>query len=128
MELDNFHNIQIVPCTDKERRKLIDDSISLFSRVRRKIFHNTSIIINETVPYNVNLFKINQGYLIGYWGCGKYYEDIMEILFSEFEFPKFYDAKNIKTEQKIMNDSESVSVHIRRGDYLEGKNIDLFGG
>jgi hypothetical protein len=28
---------------------------------------------------------------------------------------------------KLIEDSHSVSIHVRRGDYLKGKNLELFG-
>lgn len=54
-------------------------------------------------------------YLDGYWQNEKYFSDSKKILFKEFSLKDEFDIKDKPTYEKIAN-TESVSVHIRRGD------------
>lgn len=63
-------------------------------------------------------------YLLGYWQNPLYFDDIRDVLLSDFTFKiQNMDERTSSLVQKIKK-SESVSVHIRRGDYLliEGWN------
>jgi hypothetical protein len=55
-------------------------------------------------------------YLDGYWQSEKYFSPIREILLREFSFLHEPDARNRALAQEIQS-VESVSLHIRRGDY-----------
>lgn len=65
-------------------------------------------------------------YLRGYWQSEKYFKDIREIILQEFCFPV-----NIRDRFKDMcaqmQTENSVSIHIRRSDYLEEKNAKVYG-
>lgn len=69
----------------------------------------------------LNLSKINNVYLDGYWHSYLYFINIRDILISEFTLKKEFE---IKTEfrNKILSTSNSVSLHIRRTDYLNNPN------
>jgi hypothetical protein len=56
-------------------------------------------------------------YLYGYWDCDKYYCDIIPLLQEKIKFPKSSNPKNIETIEKMQTEN-SISVHIRRQDYL----------
>jgi hypothetical protein len=57
-------------------------------------------------------------YLEGYWQSEKYFKEIESILYEEYILKKKLTGKNLET-SKIIQDSEcSVSIHIRRGDYI----------
>ncbi|MFA5421057.1 MAG: alpha-1,2-fucosyltransferase, partial [Patescibacteria group bacterium] len=59
-------------------------------------------------------------YFYGTFQSYKYFEDIKEEVKKVFTFPKIekVDEKNFETQIEI-NVSESVSIHVRRGDYLK---------
>lgn len=79
--------------------------------------------------YDPDIFLNQDRYYIGYWGNQRYWGDIAELLKKEFSFRfnHFIDRKNIEILEEIKNTC-SVSIHIRRGDYLKEENIRLFGG
>lgn len=56
-------------------------------------------------------------YLDGYWQSEKYFGDIKEIIMREFTVKPSQVGKN-KELAAIIGDSESVSLHVRRGDYI----------
>lgn len=66
----------------------------------------------------------NDVYFDGYFNSYKYFENIKEEIKKIFRFPEFKDEKNIGLLLKI-KESESVSIHIRRGDYLSGVNLNI---
>lgn len=56
-------------------------------------------------------------YYHGYWINKKWFESYRDIFLKEFTFPELTDEKNIDYLEQIEN-KNSVSVHIRRGDYV----------
>jgi hypothetical protein len=71
---------------------------------------------NEFV-YDENIFKQQSSLLIGTWQVESYFKDIKSILQKEFRFKIPKDKKNKQLFHEIRN-SNSVSIHIRRGDYF----------
>lgn len=69
----------------------------------------------------------NSSYLIGYWQSEKYFSDIREQLLKDFSFKTEPKGKNIQLLKDIQN-SESISIHVRRGDYVSNKNASKFHG
>ncbi len=69
--------------------------------------------------YNPKVSKIRNGFLKGYWQTEKYFSQIELELRKKFIFPKLEGKGNIDVAQKIIA-NKSVSLHIRRGDYLFG--------
>ena len=59
-------------------------------------------------------------YLKGYWQSEKYFEGISKTIRQHFTFPPFSDHKNKQLLEQIVQ-RNSVSIHIRRGDYLKNK-------
>lgn len=83
-----------------------------FNPFEGKVF---SIPCNEYFPEILD----NQGdiYYHGYWINKKWFARYRELFLQEFSFPKLTDAVNIARMEKIKS-TQSVSVHIRRGDYV----------
>lgn len=57
-------------------------------------------------------------YLHGFWQSEKYFLRYAEEIRRAFIFPCINDSKNLELLEKISEQPHSVSVHIRRGDYL----------
>ncbi|HXY18120.1 MAG TPA: alpha-1,2-fucosyltransferase [Candidatus Nitrosopolaris sp.] len=66
-------------------------------------------------------------YLDGWWQSEKYFKDIRSILLKEIEPKTKPNVKNAKWLNQIQN-SNSVSLHVRRGDYVENKLTNKFHG
>lgn len=74
--------------------------------------------------FDLDFFKYpNDSYLEGYWQSDKYFKDIENIIRQEFTPKKEPDAPNALMAKNIL-ESDAISVHIRRGDYVE--NPDVF--
>ena len=57
----------------------------------------------------------------GYWQCSQYFENVADDVKKAFVFPEMEDRQNIEMRNKIEREPESVSIHVRRGDYLKSK-------
>lgn len=87
-------------------------------------------IINENYDYNFkpNYMIPSKGitFYFGGWHTEKYFSGVKENLLSTFKFEKFTDKENIATLTEI-HSTNSVALHVRRGDYMNEANINLFG-
>lgn len=72
--------------------------------------------------YQLNLTKSYM--LCGNWVNEKYFSNIKNLLLKEFEFPIINDESNLNY-QSMIDGCNSVSVHVRRGDYLNSSMISL---
>ena len=134
LELDCFEGVSYRVAEPEEVKgvlgRLWDERETVGSKVRRKLFPASAPCFMESDMYHEEIFGLDNKYLVGYWACEKYYADILERLRSEICFPSCANAelddKN-KTMMNKMEQTQSVSVHIRRGDYLEGANCALYG-
>lgn len=97
------------------------------SKVRRKLFRGNSKLFVESKMYHPEIFDFTDKYMMGYFACEKYYADIMPELRHKLQFPPSTNMRNKELAEE-MQERESVSIHIRRGDYLDKENAALFGG
>jgi len=78
-------------------------------------FFNT--IVKEK-DFNIEKIKNNKNYYFdGYWQNPEYFEDVRNLILSEIRFPEFQNSQDLNLKKQIC-DSESVAIHIRRGDYV----------
>jgi len=101
----------------------------LLNKVNRKLnikipFYNHKYIVEKNYGnFSNKIFDIDQNtYFSGYWQSEKYFKSISEKLKKEFTFKNEMKEKNKEISKKIL-DNNSVSLHIRRGDYIENKNV-----
>lgn len=81
----------------------------------------------KDIRYQEEIFKMKNGYFYGFWQSEKYFCKISDILRGEFVFLDAVksDPSNRQIRLRIMEDQKAVSVHVRRGDYLENP---MYGG
>lgn len=75
---------------------------------------------------NFKLFPKNT-YLEGFWQSEKYFNEIRSVLLRELVLKEEASEKINDIVKQILN-SNSVSVHMRRGDYITNKNASEFHG
>lgn len=134
LELDYFEGISYRAAAEAEIRSILgrlwDEKEPFTSKARRKIFPGIAPSFLESDMYHEQVFGLDNKYLVGYWACEKYYADILDKLRGQIRFPKSGDAGLDDQNEAVMGQmaqTQSVSVHIRRGDYLEGANAALYG-
>ena len=67
--------------------------------------------------HHPEVHDIRFGFLKGYWQSEKYFAESGDIIRAKFTFPVLIDERN-RAVQDAMANSNAVSLHIRRGDYL----------
>ena len=58
-------------------------------------------------------------YLRGYWQCEKYFKEIEDIIRREITLKKPFGKISAQWKEKILSAECAVSLHVRRGDYIE---------
>ncbi len=117
LELEWLEGLEYKVCTKDERTLFLDNSMKLKDRIRRKLSGRKSREVSETRAYMPEIFDMDDVYLYGFWGCDRYYTDILSLLQDKIRFPKTKNKKNVEI-MRNMEREQSVSIHIRRKDYL----------
>lgn len=125
LELKCFDRLVFEACNKDDRERLIGND-GLTGKIRRKLFPNTVKHFRESEMYHPEIFTFEDMYLSGYFACEKYYGDILYDLREKLQFPPSDNPLN-RQMAKEMENCNSVSVHIRRGDYLNPENAAMFG-
>lgn len=123
-----FFPVQFKAASKREIRKYADWSYSLQGKILRKIFgkRKSVYIENLDIEYQPLIYEMENKYLDGYWQNERYFSDIRGELVKQFKFPEKYNEECGEILYKIEN-SNSISVHIRRGDYLNENNFKIYG-
>lgn len=134
LELDYFNPLPYRVATEEEIRavlgRLWEEPERIGSKLKRKLHPALSASFEENDLYHEQVFDMEHKYLVGYWACEKYYADIMDLLRADITFPRSTDEALQKKNDEAgrqMEETVSVSMHIRRGDYLDDINKALFG-
>jgi hypothetical protein len=78
--------------------------------------------------FNPSVFTSSITYASGYWQCEKYWAGYEDVIRREFSFNIAMSEKTLELAEKISG-CKSVSVHFRRGDYVDNSATkDLHGG
>ena len=81
-------------------------------------FKNIRVTEEEfDLKFRDKLFNPNNKYFVGYWQSENYFNSIEKIIREHFKFKPTLSEKNLRLKKRIEN-SNSVSLHIRRGDYV----------
>ena len=131
-ELDIFPNIDSKTPSNKILGK--------FTHLRKlKLLLNHYLNLNlQTYPQNwirendhkfhPEILKLRGNYLLdGYWQTEKYFKKYRKQIFKDFSFPKKISKKNKLIIEQIRK-KNSVSIHIRRGDYVTSKKTNTHHG
>lgn len=124
LELENIFNVKLVKAT-RENIKQVSRYIKNYklSRIVRHFFPNrrTEYIEKNDFVYDENCFLLKGNkYFEGYWQNYNYFKDLENQIRKDFNFVLPLEDENKKIIKK-MEETNSVSIHIRRGDYLKHK-------
>lgn len=134
-ELEVF-DITYKKASAREVIKMRDSSPALWAKVRRKLFgRNNNSYFEETRLFQPKIFDWDNVYLEGYWQSDKYFKDVGEQLRREYNIERMknhsdgYFRLSAQAERYLwkIEQTQSVSIHIRKGDYLLPENQKLFG-
>lgn len=134
-ELNNIFKLNIDLLTAKERDYLINNlgnsigSKNVLLRIYYKLKRNKSERFyfwkndREAITYNENYLTMNNKYLYAHYQSEKYFKIVEKEIRKDFIFVNKLDKKNLILKHNIENEN-AVSIHVRRGDYLN-KNSTL---
>ena len=134
-ELSIFGGTDYEECSAFERDALLKQGAfaALTGKVLKKLGLRDEAnpkVFSEKEMYHPEVFELEDKYIQGYFACQKYYSDIMDKLQEKFIFPAHPDpdlhARNMALVERMEKET-SVSVHIRRGDYLDPSNVEILG-
>lgn len=125
LELNYFDRL-IYETSTEEEKAFLTGNAGIGGKLRRKLLPFTVHSFKETKMYHPEIFSYDNMYLSGYFACEKYYGDILYDLREKIQFPGSGNPMNGQLVQEMQN-CNSVSVHIRRGDYLNVENMAMFG-
>ena len=126
LELDYFPGVSYEACTEQEMLEVLGKR-DVFCKVLEKLHLKEKHLYVEHQMYDTGIFELDNKVLEGYWACEGYWGDRIPELRKQLIFPKSDNPKNEKMLKKIRS-TESVSIHIRRGDYLNPENQAIYGG
>lgn len=99
---------------------------NFFIKILKKIFKYLNLFYyEENWNENIENKKNKKNILIynGLWQSEEFFLEIEKEIRKKFQFPNFTEKENILIKNKIEG-TNSVSIHIRRGDYVGCKNLE----
>lgn len=124
LELDIFQNLNADYLTNSQRKILL--SRGVFYRLMRTMLGVSPLVVKQIENEFVNIPQRKNLYLDGYFQSEKYFNHIREELLNQFKFPSL-DDKNTKLAKRMAIEN-SVSIHVRHGDFLKIKAVSDYHG
>jgi len=88
--------------------------------------HNCNVITENSQCFNEQILNVKDNcYLSGFWQSEKYFKGIREILLNAFSLKGY---SNRFHDYAYAIDSNTVSIHVRRGDYVSEPHTNSFHG
>jgi hypothetical protein len=125
--LDHF-DIDAEVASKEEIMELKGAHFFLLTRLRRAgLFkRNTYFIEKKSSHFDSRIFANRNIYLDGYWQNELYFKDIRNLLVKELK-PEDIMKNCDQSYLKRIRCDNAVSIHVRRGDYLQIKGIGVLG-
>lgn len=109
--------------SEKDVQKIIGRFSFLLNLSKRLGFGNYYREKERTI-YDSGVFQKENIYLDGYWQNEQYFSKYRDIILQAFT-PKCEFSSQTKLYQQQIENSDSISMHIRRGDYLKHDEIGV---
>lgn len=118
-DFNGFELERVFGVKPKYINPLFSKLVKVIGKMNSKLLGKPYKETDEMMGYFYNeVAELKFGYLKGYWQTEKYFYPCTSLLHEVFVFPSVTDEKN-KQMVAMMQSTNSVSVHVRRGDYLE---------
>lgn len=93
-------------------------------------YYKENLVIEKDMYYDENIFKTRKNVILeGYWPNERYFANVKEVLHKELRLKEENISTSFKNSFRKITSTESVSVHVRRSDYINTNNgsFDIFG-
>ena len=123
----NVFDAKYTTPSEVEMLCLTDAYLDIVSKIRRKLTgRKTYEYMEKSQLFDEEVLKKERAYLVGCWQSEKYFADVKDEVRKAFTFKNLNLSEKMREYEKQMLETNSVSLHIRRGDYLEVS--DVYGG
>lgn len=95
-------------------------------QTKAEFVNRQSQIIDFINKFLKKLHLKNEGF--GYWQSEKYFQNFRLEIQKEFELKNPLTKESLDWQEKIKKTNNSVSIHIRRGDYIQDQKTKNFHG
>lgn len=114
-ELDSFHtSAELLDPAELLLPNLANKFPSLVSLINRR-----QVVKESGVDYMPSFFRSpDKTVIIGYWQSHRYFSNIAEKLFTEFQPRTSFCTENGEFAKLLAENKHSLALHIRRGDYV----------
>lgn len=120
----NYLKVSYEVSSSEENRRYRNPS--LIQQVRNYRRYGRRILCYVFPTYDLSVFDIREGYISGDFSQEGYTQDIEAALRERICFPLKEDMHNREILNRI-HETESVSIHIRRGDYMDQNHYAALG-
>ncbi len=125
--LDHF-TLEYQNATDQELDRFLNRNQNLFSKVLIKLFKLYPTYKETYFQFNSSVFKMGSNlYLDGYFQSEKYFKSIESEIRNDFQFKNTPNFQN-QTMLKQISNVNSISIHVRRADYVTNSNTNQVHG
>jgi len=127
-ELDNFNTkFQIADQNEINRCVGRFNFLRLANKLNHYMFSKKAFA-QPHYHYLENFFDLpNDIYISGYWQSERYFKNIQTVILEQYTFKIQPDDQNLEYIEQF-NQCNSVSIHVRMGDYLSMKKYNSFFG
>lgn len=109
----NKFKINLAEVSDQEKKQALPGYFSrIISQIRARLDRNYAYHFHSEF-----LKKKDSAYLDGYFQSYKYFDSIRKTLLDDFVLKNGYSQEAQKTKDDIELSTESVAIHVRRGDF-----------
>ena len=127
-ELSNIFSVSPRIASLSDVKRLGENDKNILWRAWHKLVRRKGTFFckygKEAIRYYPEVFNLDEKYLSGYWQSELFFKEEEDEIRKIFSFSPLNEEENIKLAD-IMQSTESVSLHVRRGDYL---NESLLNG
>ena len=122
-EIERVFNLKADLATDYEIEKYQDNNMDILSKIIRKIGLRKRYFAETDFKYYPEIMNLKKGYLNGYWQSEKYFNSAKDIILNDYKCNFKENDVNLEVLKDIEN-TNSVSIHVRMGDYKSSENAD----
>lgn len=123
LEIDGYNTM-----LEKASEKEILSYTSMPQKILDLVRSNKKLITEKKYVFDPKILLLDDGYFSGHWNSEKYFKKNEATIREDFKLKKHFCEHAEIISKKIISSTNSVSVHIRRGDYAFIKKIaDIHG-